>query len=177
MNPTMTRLRLTGLRGLAVCALCCLTTLPATATEPTAPLPAFREEFGKQDQIYKSQGAERPEGYVIDRSLLTYAFAFPEAFKKSLAMLQPTDRWLDIGAGEARAVTDYALAEYEAIYKGFGPLQPKKAQVVAMSIEDRRTHEWHEAAASIGPGRRICSAGRSAPTRRPSSASTGSSRI
>jgi len=154
MNSTMTRLRPLRLRGLAACALYCLTSLTAIATEPSAPpVAAFGEEIGKQNQIYQSRGMERPEGYVIDRSLLTYAFAFPEAFKKSLAMLRPTDRWLDIGAGEARAVTDYARAEYEAMYKAFGPLHPQKAQVVAMSIEDRRTHEWHETAASVGPGR------------------------
>lgn len=149
----MTPLRITRRLGLAVAAFCCLAAGICGAAEQAAPLSAFSEEIGKQDKIYKSRGTDTPDGYVIDRSLLTYAFAFPAAFKQSLAKLAPQDRWLDIGAGEARAVTDYAMAEYEAMYKAFGPLSPQKAQVVAMSIEDRRTHEWHEAAAFVGPGR------------------------
>jgi hypothetical protein len=148
----MISLRIARLRRLAAAASLCLAAAAGAAEQ--APRPAvFGEEIGKQEKIYKSKGADTPEGYVIDRSLLTYAFAFSQTFKRSLAQLQPQDRWLDIGAGEARAVTDYAMSEHESLYKAFGPLNPKKAQVVAMSIEDRRTHEWHEAAATLGPGR------------------------
>lgn len=101
-------------------------------------------ERSRQDSIYHSRGELRPEGYVIDRSLLSYKGILPPAFSRSLSALGPKDRWLDIGAGRGQAVLDYCTS---------GSDRGLNAQAVAMSIEDRRTPEWHQAAASLGTDR------------------------
>jgi hypothetical protein len=123
----------------------------AHAATPAAP-GTFSQEAAKQAEIYKSAGQNTPEGYVVDRSLLSYVFALPAEFKHSLTNLAAHDRWLDIGAGEGRAVLDYSTSQYDVMLQG-----PKKgsgkAQGVALSIEDRRTARWLEAAASLGEQR------------------------
>jgi SAM-dependent methyltransferase len=106
----------------------------------------------KQDMIYQSKGGDRPEGYIIDRSLLMYSNALGEEFTRSLGALGPGDRWLDIGAGEGRALIDYALSRYDALHGKDGD-PGGKGEAVAISIEDRRTQLWHEAVAKLGPGR------------------------
>ena len=113
----------------------------------------FRDELDKQEGIYKSKGADTPDGYVIDRSLLSYTYTLPEAFNRSLGALSKKDRWLDIGAGEGRAVIDYCTSKYDALHAQDDGGDGGKAQAVAISIEDRRTHRWHEAAASLQPDR------------------------
>jgi hypothetical protein len=109
----------------------------------------FREEASKQAEIYNSAGQKVPEGYVVGRSLMSYAFTLSPEFRHSLGNLGGHERWLDIGAGEGHAVLDYRTSKYDVILpsanEGGG-----KAQVVALSIEDRRTPRWHEAAASLG---------------------------
>ena len=121
----------------------------AHANEP-ATTPGM--ERVKQDMIYQSQGAQRPEGYIIDRSLLMYSNALGEDFTRSLGALGPGDRWLDIGAGEGRAIIDYALARYDALHGKDGD-PGGKGEAVAISIEDRRTQVWHDTAQKLGPGR------------------------
>jgi len=121
----------------------------ARADEPPA-TPAM--ERAKQDLIYRSRGAERPEGYIIDRTLLMYFLALGDDFKHSLAALGPTDRWLDIGAGEGRAIVDYAVGRYDVVH-GQGGDPGGKGLAVAISIEDRRTPIWHDAETELGPGR------------------------
>lgn len=110
---------------------------------------AFRDEAAKQQEIYDSAGRKVPEGYIIGRSLLSYAFTLPSEFRETLARLGSQDRWLDIGAGEGHAVLDYRTAKYDVILQRPNDVAGK-AQVVAMSIEDRRTPRWHEAAESFG---------------------------
>jgi hypothetical protein len=117
----------------------------AQAVTPSAVDP----EAAKQSEIYHSRGAKVPEGYVIDRSLLSYAFVLAAEFRLTLASLGPLDRWLDIGAGAGRAVLDYETSKYDAMLTGH---RGRKAKAVAMSIEDRRTPRWHEAAANLEPG-------------------------
>jgi len=112
--------------------------------------PGRDSEAAKQTSIYQSRGEEVPQGYVIDRSLLSYMFVLPAEFKHTLATLGPGDRWLDIGAGEGRAVLDYATGKYDAMLQGRGG---GKANAVAMSIEDRRTVRWHDATAILDPHR------------------------
>jgi hypothetical protein len=108
------------------------------------------EEKAKQEQIYHSRGAQRPEGYVIDRSLTLYKGTLPTGFASALSGLDARNRWLDIGAGEGQAILDYCLADCSNA-KAPPPGQSMKgAQAVAMSIEDRRTPLWHQTAA--GPG-------------------------
>ena len=91
-----------------------------------------------------------PEGYVTGRSLLSYFFTLPAEFTRTLAGLGPKDRWLDVGAGEGRAILDYGTSKYEAMYLRGLERTGSKAQAVAISIEDRRTPRWHETAASLG---------------------------
>jgi hypothetical protein len=125
-----------------------MTTAHAAATSDAA----FSDEVSKQTRIYQSRGAEVPEGYVVDRSLLSYQFILPEAFTRSLATLHPEQRWLDIGAGEGRAVLDYASSTYDVVLHLQGaPRHGKKSRATAMSIEDRRTAQWHETAANLEP--------------------------
>ena len=111
--------------------------------------PSFEKEVSKQEAIYQSQGEKVPEGYVVDRSLLSYASFLPSGFDRSLADLGPTDRWLDIGAGQGRAILDYYTPRYDSMHPEGRERRGKKAQAVAMSIEDRRTPRWHETAASL----------------------------
>jgi hypothetical protein len=111
--------------------------------------PAFGEEITRQTQIYESRGADRPEGYVINRSLLSYTKTLAADFQFSLADLADRDRWLDIGAGEGRAVLDYCTGKYDGSYWRGEAKPTRKARAVAMSIEDRRTQQWHEAAVGL----------------------------
>jgi len=111
--------------------------------------PKSDQEVSKQDAIYQSQGEDLPEGYVVDRSLLAYASILSSEFDRSLADLGPKDRWLDIGAGEGRAILDYYAPRYDSMHLEGRERRGKKAQAVAMSIEDRRTPRWHKTAASL----------------------------
>jgi hypothetical protein len=110
----------------------------------------FNEEFSKQESIYRSEGQEVVEGYTVDRALSTYAHGLSSEFDRALASLGPTDRWLDIGAGQGHAVLDYYTATYDLTRFGGQERRRTKAQAVAISIEDRRTPRWRQAAASLG---------------------------
>ena len=137
--------------GPGVCAAVALFQLvcaPCASAQAPAPS-AVDSESAKQREIYQSRGENVPEGYVIGRSLLSYAFVLPADFRLMLASLGPSDRWLDVGAGEGRAVLDYETSKYDAMLTGH---HGKKAKAVAMSIEDRRTPQWYEAAAKLEPG-------------------------
>ena len=109
------------------------------------------EEASKQSGIYESRGAAVPQGYVIDRSLLSYTFILPSEFNQSLADLRPGDRWLDVGAGQGRAILDYSTSKYDVLHAHAGERNGAKAQAVALSIEDRRTPQWYEVAAKLEP--------------------------
>ena len=122
---------------------------PGTAYSQRAVSPAFSEEAAKQESIYRSQGEQVPEGYVIDRSLLSYTFILSSEFDRSLANLGPQDRWLDIGAGQGRAILDYYTPRYDSMHAEGRERRGKKARAVAMSIEDRRTPQWHQTATSL----------------------------
>jgi len=129
--------------ALVVQVLC---SAPAGAQAPAAP--AFESEATRQTEIYRSRGEEVPQGYVIDRSLLSYAFVLPAEFTRTLADLGPGERWLAIGAGAGRAILDYETSRHDVILRGHNG---RKAKAVAMSIEDRRGPRWHETAAKLGP--------------------------
>ncbi|MGH8620354.1 MAG: hypothetical protein ACREUW_21885 [Burkholderiales bacterium] len=115
-------------------------TLPAAETAGDK----LQIERSRQDSIYHSTGEQRPEGYVIDRTLTSYKAILPQEFAQTLSAMGPKDRWLDIGAGRGQAVLDYFTS-------GMDP--GLNARAVAMSIEDRRTPEWHKAVASVGNDR------------------------
>lgn len=129
-----------------------LLALPAlwvqTSHSQTPSSPTFGEEASKQADIYRSRGAEVPKGYVIDRSLLSYTFILSPEFSRTLANLGPEHRWLDIGAGEGRAILDYSTSKYDVMLPEAEP-SGRKARAVGMSIEDRRTAQWHETAATL----------------------------
>jgi hypothetical protein len=137
---------MTSLKTAGRFALAAATAVLTVAHAAETPAPA--DEVSKQNAIYQSKGEARPEGYVIDRGLLSYAFALPPDFKDSLAKLGERDRWLDIGAGEGRAVMDYASAKYDVVPALAKP-DGKRATAVAMSIEDRRTNQWYQTAAKL----------------------------
>jgi hypothetical protein len=138
--------------GRIVALLASAVAFEAAFAAPPEQSTALSEEVSKQNAIYESKGKETPEGYVVDRSLLSYASALPADFKESLAHLHGADRWLDIGAGEGRAVLDYATARYDAAAPAL-TLPAGRAHAVAMSIEDRRTGQWYQAAATLDSGR------------------------
>ena len=131
-----------------------ITLLPARAgwSQEVAP-PRLDEEFSKQEKIYRSRGADRPGGYVINRGLADYAELLPSGFCDALGRLGSSDRWLDIGAGAAQAILDYYAPEGEAAPPQKCGRSAEKARAVAMSIEDRRTDRWREQAASLGADR------------------------
>lgn len=118
---------------------------------PAAPpgAPTVDEEVSKQEAIYQSRGEDVPAGYVIDRSLLSYASFLASGFDRSLANLGPTDRWLDIGAGQGLAILDYYTSRYDSMHPEGRARRGSKARAVAISIEDRRTPRWRETAARL----------------------------
>ena len=107
------------------------------------------EEATKQSAIYQSRGEDVPKGYVVGRSLSSYLYVLPDGFNRRLANLGPNDRWLDIGAGEGRAILDYCTAKYDGTLMKGASRAGRKARATAMSIEDRRTAQWHQTAASL----------------------------
>ena len=111
--------------------------------------PGFDEEIKKQEDIYQGRGDRLLEGYVIDRSLLSYTFTLSAEFDRSLADLGPADRWLDIGAGRGQAILDYYAPRYDSMHVEGRERRGKKARSVAISIEDRRTPLWNQTAASL----------------------------
>jgi hypothetical protein len=118
------------------------------------------DELAKQEAIYQSRGAEVPAGYVIDRSLLSYTKALPEAFDRALGLLRERDRWLDIGAGRGQAILDYYTPKFDMLHFEGRDERGGKAQSVAMSIEDRRTSDWAGKAATLPPDKIRYLAGR-----------------
>ncbi len=130
----------------------CLASLiicPPAVTAGEAP-PILDVELSRQQSIYHGRGELRLEGYVIDRGLASYAHALMPGFDSAIERLGPKDRWLDIGAGRGQAVIDYYAPPTDI--ETFSKPQPRKADTVAMSIEDRRMQEWHQTAARLEPG-------------------------
>ena len=115
--------------------------------------PAIAKEVSKQENIYRSRGGDIPEGYVIDRSLLSYRFFLSPEFVLDLARLGETDRWLDIGAGMGQAILDYHGPRYELMHPEVRTQRGKKAQAIALSVEDRRTPIWNKTALSLAPNK------------------------
>ncbi len=110
----------------------------------------FKEEFSKQEAIYHGDEKRVAEGYTVDRSLSVYAEGLCSGFDRALANLGPNDRWLDVGAGKGLAVLDYYTPNYDLLHPEGRERRGKKAQAVAMSIEDRRTPLWQQSAESLG---------------------------
>ena len=149
----MTSLKVTGLRLVTLLAL---QLFWVSASQAATADPSFKDENARQKAIYDSRGEARPEGYVIDRSLLSYNFTLPEEFSGSLADLGAEDRWLDIGAGEGRAVIDYATAKYDVTQpQAATRKRGKKGKAIAISIEDRRTPQWQQAVESFDDEKQI----------------------
>ncbi len=109
------------------------------------------EEHAKQEEIYQRKRV--PRGYVIDRSLEGYAYMLPDEFDRALANLGEHDRWLDIGAGQGQAILDYYAPGYDKTHPAGRRQRGRKASSVAVSIEDRRTPEWHESIAKLEAGK------------------------
>jgi hypothetical protein len=107
-------------------------------------------EFSRQQSILHGRGELRLEGYVIDRGLASYVHALMPGFEDAVERLGPKDRWLDVGAGRGQAIIDYyaPASDAETLRK---PPQ-RKADTVAMSIEDRRMEAWHQTASRLEPG-------------------------
>jgi len=138
-----------GLRSFALLIL--LTLWVGTSSSAESGSPKIDDEMSKQEEIYKSHGEKRPEGYVINRSLLAYTEALSPGFDRALESLAPKHRWLDIGAGEGQAILDYYNRRDE-LWDGTKQAQPgTKAQAVAISIEDRRQPRWYQTAAKLEP--------------------------
>ncbi|MCC7486419.1 MAG: hypothetical protein IT529_15710 [Burkholderiales bacterium] len=127
---------------------------------PAAGGVAGEEEAARQEAIYHSRGESVPPGYVVDRSLLSYSAFLMPGFSRALADLGPSDRWLDIGAGQGLAILDYYTERYDAMNPRGRERRGRKARAVAVSIEDRRTPRWEETAARLDPGQIRYLAGR-----------------
>ena len=115
--------------------------------------PRIKEEFLEQEKIYRSRGAEGRRVYTTDRGLARYSELLPAGFCDALGSLGSSDRWLDIGAGQAQAIMDYYLPEDAAALAEKCLASGPRARAVAISIEDRRTDNWKHQAASLGDDR------------------------
>lgn len=111
---------------------------------------AVSEENLRQERIYRGEDPDTASGYTVDRALAAYADGLPSGFKGALDALGPADRWLDIGAGEGRAILDYLGAGREVSPEQTTAQRTIKARAVAMSIEDRSTALWRSTAARLG---------------------------
>ncbi len=127
--------------ALTALALC----IPPLGSAHAQDVQKIQEEVAKQVDIYQSTGDAVPKGYVIGRALAAYTSALPPDFERRLFALTAADRWLDVGAGEGRAILEYYLPPSEATQQQ----NSRKAQAVAISIEDRRTFDWHKTAAQL----------------------------
>jgi hypothetical protein len=118
----------------------------ASIQEPVQP--RIDDEFVKQEKIF-----QKPSAYKANRGLSAYATLLPAGFCDALSSLGSSDRWLDVGAGEAQAILDYYAPQTNAPTAekcgGSGP----KARAVAVSIEDRRTERWQQEVATVGADR------------------------
>jgi hypothetical protein len=126
--------------------LLCILAMPVNSAET----PPADVEISRQQSILHGRGDRRLEGYVIDRGLAYYVHALMPGFENAVDQLGAGDRWLDIGAGRGQAIIDYYAAPGEASTPRM-PLR-RKANTVAMSIEDRRMEAWHQTAANLEPG-------------------------
>ncbi|MBX3662788.1 MAG: hypothetical protein KF804_10080 [Burkholderiales bacterium] len=124
--------------------------LRGAAKKPPAAVSQARQE---QAKIYGARGEDVPATYVTDRALLSYGSTLLPDFLHSLAELGPSDRWLDIGAGQGRAILEYYGERFDAMHPDGRERRGSKARSVALSIEDRRTAEWHRVAAGLEPGK------------------------
>lgn len=115
--------------------------------------PRLDDEIAKQEQVYRSRGANVPSRYVTNRGLSHYAELLPSGFCDTLGKLGGSDRWLDIGAGSGGAILDYYAPEGAAAPNRECGQAGAKASAVAMSIEDRRGDKWRQRAASLGGDR------------------------
>jgi hypothetical protein len=138
--------------GFVVLLLLHMLCLKSTLAQEPANL-KFKEEASKQEGIYGSKGEKVPAGYVISRGLSFYTSALPAGFKRSLTSLGASDRWLDIGAGMGQAMLDYHAASDNTPQAAGRESLDKRAQSVALSIEDRRTSLWHQTAAALEPNK------------------------
>jgi hypothetical protein len=112
----------------------------------------LHEEFAKQKRIYGDKEEFFRDGYVVDRSFAMYALTLASGFDGDVARLGPDQRWLDIGAGQGKAVLDYYGWRFDLMHDKVRKRDAKKARAVAISIEDRRTPAWEETAATLEPG-------------------------
>jgi SAM-dependent methyltransferase len=134
----------TGLAVLIVISLQALGQGAGWTQEPVQP--RLDEQFAKQEKIYRKRGTG---SYTANRGLSEYAELLPSGFCDELGRLGNSDRWLDIGAGEGQAMLDYYAPQGDGAAKKCGGSGPK-ARAVAISIEDRRTENWKQQAASLG---------------------------
>jgi hypothetical protein len=121
----------------------------------------FSEQLAIQDRVYRLQGRQLPPGYTIDRSLFTYVDTLPSEFGAALSALGPEDRWLDIGAGQGRAILDYYTPEQDLSEAEEQAWAGRRASTVGISIEDRRTPRWRIKESTLKPGKIRYLAGKS----------------
>jgi SAM-dependent methyltransferase len=137
-----------GLAGVIVIIVQLLGLGAGWAQEPVQP--RIDEQFAKQEKIYRKQG---PGSYTTNRGLSNYAEVLPSGFCDALGRLGSSDRWLDIGAGQGRAILDYYAPQGHAATTEKCGGSGAKASAVAISIEDRRTDKWRQQAAILGDHR------------------------
>ena len=137
--------------GIAAAALVAWLAGPAASHAEESPAVSLSEEYAKQDEIYQRKRVSR--GYVIDRSLEGYAYMLPDEFDRALERLTEEDRWLDVGAGQGQAILDYYAPAYDKSHPAARKRRGRKAKSVAISIEDRRTPEWHKSVKALEAGK------------------------
>jgi hypothetical protein len=110
----------------------------------------IKQELKKQEEILRSNEAGVLENYTVDRNLEDYIGALAFDFDQTLARLEPRHRWMDIGAGRGQAILDYFSPSYDRSHPEGRDRRGGKARAVAISVEDRRTAQWHQMAGRLG---------------------------
>ena len=116
--------------------------------EPVAAA-AIEEQASRQARIYASRGANVPEGYVLDRSLLSVHSHSAERVQAHTREAHPAGPMARHRSG--RGPRDPRLWHREVPIFVFEGLERggEKARAVAISIEDRRTPRWHQTGESL----------------------------
>jgi SAM-dependent methyltransferase len=116
----------------------------ASATDSCGPL----LDPGAQEEVREVQYYLFTNSFNTERDLQVYEALFGPSFRKKLRTFKSRQRWLDAGAGKARAMTDfsrrYRRREREKPLPALVAVGVKKPEDIAPSLLDQRRFRYLE---------------------------------